>query len=250
VETISLDGKVAFVTGAASGIGRATSVLLAKAGAKVMLVDLNAAGLDETAHMIGDSARCAVQRADVRVATQVNDAVAKTISTFGQLDCAHNNAGIFGSGASVIDYPQDVFEDVYRSNVVGVLLCMQAQLPHMVKRKSGVIVNTSSAAGLMGSTNSAGYTASKHAVVGLTKVAALEYSPLGIRVNALCPGIVRTPMTEAFGEENMELIRQGHPIGRVGAPNEIAEAVLWLFSSRASFVTGTSFSVDGGCVIG
>jgi len=249
MERISLDGKVAFVTGAASGIGRATSVLLARAGAKVMLVDVNAAGLDETVRLIGDPSQCAPLRADMRIEAEVKDAVAKTISRFGKLDLAHNNAGIYGIGGPLVDYAPQMFEDVFRANVLSVFLCMQAQLPHMAERGRGVIVNTSSAAGLKAAANNPGYTTSKHAVVGLTRVAALEYSGKGVRVNALCPGLVRTPMTEVFGEEALERTKEKHPIGRIATAAEIAEAVLWLFSDRASFVTGAAMAIDGGYTI-
>jgi len=249
METLSLDGKVAFVTGAASGIGRATAIMLASAGAKIMLVDIDSVGLEETAHLIVGHGCCAVARADLRVADDVSRAVSATISSFGQLDLAHNNAGIFGPSAPITEYPAQAFEDVFRSNVLSVFLCMQAQIPHMVERGGGVIVNTASAAGLRATTNVSGYTTSKHALIGLTRVAALEYARLGVRVNALCPGFVRTPMTDVMDDDSKAAIEAAQPVGRVAEPHEIAEAVLWLFSDRASFVAGANLVVDGGFTI-
>jgi NAD(P)-dependent dehydrogenase (short-subunit alcohol dehydrogenase family) len=249
METLSLDGKVAFVTGAASGIGRATAVMLASAGAKVMLVDIDPVGLEETAHLVAGHGGCATAQADLRVAGDVSRAVAATMAAFGHLDLAHNNAGIFGPSAPIVEYPAQAFEDVFRSNVLSVFLCMQAQIPHMVGRGGGVIVNTASAAGLRATANVSGYTTSKHALIGLTRVAALEYARLGVRINALCPGFVRTPMTDAMDDESKEAIRAAQPVGRVAEAHEIAEAVLWLFSDRAAFVAGASLVVDGGFTI-
>ena len=249
-----LDGKVALVTGGASGIGRATALALAREGAKLIIADMNDDGGQQTVHMIieqgGDATFVQV---DVTQAREVEAMISTTVETYGRLDCAHNNAGI-GSRPRVLlhELPEESWDRVLSINLKGVWLCMKYEIMQMLKQGGGAIVNTASIMGLVGSWSRSGaYNASKHGVVGLTKTAALEYATSGIRVNAVCPGYIRTPLIEEALTSNPEMeaeIVARHPVGRMGHPEEIAAAVVWLCSDAASFVTGHTMTVDGGYV--
>lgn len=241
------DGRVALVTGAASGIGRASALAFAREGASVVVTDIDASALAETTAMIvaagGSVAEAVADIADEGTATAL---VSLTIDRFGRLDCAHNNAGISIVGSAFENVDEADFDRIVRVNVRSVFLCMQAELRAFVSAGSGAIVNTASSAGLIGVADHAPYSASKHAVIGLTRTAALEFAAVGIRVNAICPGPVDTPMLMA----SMAGIAPSrlNPMQRLGTPAEIAETVVWLCSDRASFVTGEALQVDGGLV--
>jgi NAD(P)-dependent dehydrogenase (short-subunit alcohol dehydrogenase family) len=246
-----LKGKVALVTGGGSGIGRATALTFAREGAKVVVADIEVDGGQATARMIEAAEGEAVfVEVDVSQAAAVKAMVSQAIETYGRLDCAFNNAGILGSmGAATADYPEEAWHQVIGINLTGVWLCMKYEIQQMLKQKGGAIVNTASVMGLVGSGNPA-YGASKHGVVGLTKSAALSYSQEGIRVNAVCPGFIDTPLLEPLlgNPQVVADIIARHPIGRLGQPEEVAETVVWLCSDAASFVTGHAMVVDGGYV--
>ena len=207
-------------------------------------------GGEQTAKMIQDAGGEALfVRADVSQGAEVQAAVERVIETYGRLDCAHNNAGIAGRFTGTADYPEEDWDRIISVNLKGVWLCMKYEIPCMLEKGGGAIVNTASVAGLRGTRGLAAYVASKHGVVGLTKSAALEYAPAGLRINAVCPGWIRTPMVEgAFGTHpDLEAqISLSEPIGRIGTPEEVAAAVVWLCSDAASFVTGHAMAVDGG----
>jgi NAD(P)-dependent dehydrogenase (short-subunit alcohol dehydrogenase family) len=246
------EGKVALVTGGGSGIGRATSLAFANEGAKVVIDDINVEGGEETLRLIKSTGGEAIfVKADVSKGAEVEAMVEKTIDTYGRLDCAFNNAGIGEPLKRVAKTTEDNWDRVMATNLKGVYLCMKYEVPHMLKQKKGAIVNTSSLAGLKGLSGQAAYVASKHGVVGLTKSAAVEYATLGIRINAICPGVIDTPLI-APNMKDRPHVEKGYidmePIGRLGKPEEIASAVLWLCSDEASFVVGSVFSVDGGVV--
>jgi len=245
-----LQGKVALVTGGGSGIGRATALRLAKEGAKIMIADYVPEGAERTVKMIKDAGgEASCLAADVSVTKQVEMMINKTVETYGRLDYAFNNAGIEGTIADTVSYPEDSFDRTIAINLKAVWLCMKYEIPQMLKQGGGSIVNTASTLGLVALEGAAAYTAAKHGVVGLTKTAALEYAQKNIRVNCVCPGFIRTAMVERamdkamLAEEQMIAIE---PIGRLGKPEEIAEGVCWLFSDAASFVTGHSLTIDGG----
>jgi NAD(P)-dependent dehydrogenase (short-subunit alcohol dehydrogenase family) len=253
----SVEGKVALVTGGASGIGRATALTFAREGAKLVVADMNEEGGQQTVHMITENGgEATFMQVDVTSASAVEALLSKTVQTYGRLDCAHNNAGISGRGiagthrALTADYPEERWHQVIAINLTSVWLCMKYELARMLHQGGGTIVNTASVAGLIGLPGSCAYVASKHGVVGLTKTAALEYATQGIRVNCVCPGYIETPMT-APGMEDPEQRAQivaRHPVARLGQPEEVAEAVVWLCSDAASFVTGHTVTVDGGYV--
>ena len=247
-----LDGKVALITGAGSGIGRASALAFAREGARVAVADIVVEGGEETVRMVKEAGGEAFFiKVDVANAVEVEAMVNTVVDTYGRIDCAYNNAGIEGRLASTDAYPEDVFDKVIDINLTGVWLCMKYELPHMLKQGSGAIVNTASGAGLIGVAGMSAYVASKHGVVGLTKTAALEYAKSGIRVNAVCPGLIQTPMVERITADQPQLgeaLVAAEPIGRTGKPEEIAESVVWLSSDAASFVTGHAMSVDGGFV--
>jgi len=249
-----LNGKVALITGGASGIGRATALTFAREGAKLIIADMNEDGGQQTVHMIAEhGGEATFVQVDVSRATEVEAMISKTVQTYGRLDCAHNNAGI-GSRPRVLlhELSEESWERVISINLKGVWLCMKYEIIQMCTQGGGAIVNTASIMGLVGSWSRSGvYNASKHGVVGLTKTAALEYAKSGIRVNAVCPGYIRTPLIEEALISNPEMEAQivaRHPVGRMGRPEEIAEAVMWLCSDAASFVTGHTMTVDGGYV--
>lgn len=245
-----LTGKGALITGGASGIGHATALAFARAGARVAIADVSEAGASATVSEIeGAGGTATFIRCDVTKAADVEAMIARVVEQFGRLDIAFNNAGIGGAIATTDKYPEDEWARVIAVNLTGVFYCMKYELRQMKEQGGGTIVNTASAAGLVGAGGLSAYDASKHGVVGLTKSAALENAKRGIRVNAVCPGWVETPMLGDLGSENanfQEGIVKYHPIGRLGTPEEVAQAVVWLASDAASFVTGTCLSVDGG----
>lgn len=248
--SLMLEEKVGLVTGGASGFGRAISLAFARDGAKVVVADVDVKGGEETVGMVKKLGADAIfVRCDVSQASDVVKMLAKTVEAYGRLDCAVNNAGIAGPIVPIVDYPDDVWARVLNINLTGVWFCMKHEVVQMLKQGGGTIVNISSAAGLIGVPGSSGYTAAKHGVIGVTKTVALEYAKAGIRVNAVCPGAFRTPMLNQVLEacpDMQKFYDAAHPIGRMGDPKELADAVVWLCSDRSSFVTGHSLSVDGG----
>ncbi len=246
------EGKIVLVTGAGSGIGRATALVFAREGAKVVVADIVVEGGQETVQQIEAAGGEAIfVKADVSQAADVETLIAKTVETYGRLDCAFNNAGIEGGMKLTIDCTKEEFDRTIAVNLTGVWLCMKYEIQQMLSQGSGAIVNTASAAGLVGFPSLPDYVASKHGVVGLTKTAALEYAKSGIRVNAVCPGVIQTPMVERGAQLSPgfdELALSMEPVGRFGQPAEVGEAVVWLCSDAASFVTGHPMAVDGGLV--
>jgi NAD(P)-dependent dehydrogenase (short-subunit alcohol dehydrogenase family) len=243
-------GKVALVTGAGSGIGRATALTFAREGANVVVADVTVEGGEETVALIKKAGGEAIfVKTDVSKAAEVEALVQTTVATYGRLDCAHNNAGIAGKSKTVVDDTEDNWDRILAINLKGVWWCMKYEITQMLKQGGGAIVNTASDAGLIGVRRGGAYVASKHGVVGLTKTAALEYAKAGIRVNCVCPGPIDTPMLQGIGGRNQPMIDRmlkSQPNGRLGKPEEIAEAVVWLCSEAASFVTGLPMPVDGG----
>ncbi|SHM57501.1 SDR family oxidoreductase [Flavobacterium xinjiangense] len=249
METIFKD-KVALVTGGASGIGRATALAFAKKGAKVAVVDWKEN--DEIVDLIKELGSEAIFiKCDVSKAEEVKAMVAEAIAAFGRLDYAFNNAGIEGTQANTLECTEQNWDKTIGVNLKGIWLCMKHEIPELLKQGKGAIVNCASVAGLIGFAGLPAYVASKHGVVGLTKTTALEYAKLGIRVNAVCPGVIQTPMIDRLTGKTKEAIEQFtglEPMGRFGLPEEIANAVVWMCSDEASFVTGHAMTVDGGFV--
>ena len=246
-----LAGKVALVTGAGAGIGRASALALARAGAAVCVSDIDGDGAQETAQRITEAGGKAISlTCDVTEAEDVGDMVAAAVEAYGRLDAAVNNAGIAGSFEDRLhEADEAMFERVLAVNLRGVWHCMKAELAVMLERGGGSIVNVASVAGLIGAPKAAAYTASKHAVVGLTRSAALEYAKLGIRVNAVCPAYTDTDMVRSAVAGNplmAHIMERAIPMGRLGQPQEIADAVVWLCSEASSFVTGHPLVLDGG----
>jgi NAD(P)-dependent dehydrogenase (short-subunit alcohol dehydrogenase family) len=246
-----VDGKVVVATGIASGIGRATALALAREGARLVLGDVAAAGEETARDARALGAHAEFVPADVTRQADVDALVARALSRHGRLDCAVNNAGIEGALRNTADYPEETFERVIQVNLIGVWRCLRAEVPVMLRTGGGAIVNTASVAGLVGAGALSAYVASKHGVVGLTRSAAIEYAKAGIRVNAVCPGVIDTPMVDRLSAE-MPALREAliamKPMGRLGRAEEVAEAVVWLCSDAASFVTGHALAVDGGYV--
>lgn len=251
VMNITFEGKVALITGAASGLGLASARAFAEAGASVALADWNedaaAAAADA---LIAEGRKAIAIQCDVADDAQVEAMVANTVATFGRLDVAYNNAGVQNVLAETADTTREDFDRVTGVNLRGIWSCMKFELQHMRQQGSGAIVNCSSVGGLVGGAERGIYHATKHGVLGLTKSAALEYARHGIRINAVCPGLIWTPMVDqmvASGQgEALDGMTKAVPLGRAGRPEEIADAVLWLSSDAASYVIGQSISVDGG----
>ncbi|MES1190989.1 MAG: SDR family oxidoreductase [Steroidobacter sp.] len=244
--------RVALVTGASSGIGRATALAFAAAGAQVVAADTNDALGEKLIRDIRERGSEGIFiRTDVAHDHEVAKLVDQTVRHFGRIDIAFNNAGIEGEMAATAECTEQNWDRVIAINLKGVWLCMKHELPLMLKQGKGAIVNCASIAGLVGFQSLPAYVASKHGVVGLTRTAALEYAKTGVRINAVCPGVILTPMVERVitANENMRAqLEAGEPVGRLGKPEEIASAVLWLGSDGASFVTGQAIAVDGGWV--
>lgn len=243
-------GKVALITGGSFGIGRATSIAFAKRGAKVVVADCmeNRETLDIIKSFGGKALfiKCDVSREE-----DVKAMVEKTVLQFGSLDFAFNNAGIEGLSAPTHECTSENWDHTIGINLKGVWLCMKYEILQMLKQGKGVMVNNASIAGLVGFQNIPAYVASKHGVIGLTKNAALEYAKLGIRVNVVCPGVIKTPMIDRFTGKDKEVEKQFEnlePVGRLGQPEEVAETVIWLCSDASSFITGDAIPVDGGWV--
>jgi len=245
-----LNGKVALVTGGSSGIGRATAVAFGREGAKVVVASRRIPEGEETVDMIRAAGGDALfVRTDVTHASEVEAMVGQTVETYGRLDFAFNNAGTTPPMAFTADCPEELWDHIINTNLKGIWLSMKHELPQMLKQGAGVIVNNSSVAGLVGFPGRAAYAASKHAIIGLTKTAALEYARAGIRVNVVCPGWIRTPMLDSGLRQNPQFeaqILKMQPNGRIGTPEEVAGAVIWLCSDTASFVTGHTLVMDGG----
>jgi NAD(P)-dependent dehydrogenase (short-subunit alcohol dehydrogenase family) len=246
-----LDGKVVLVTGGASGIGRAAALAFVREGATVVIADVDVQGGEATVCQVqGHHGTACFVRTDVSKAAEVEALVHQAVTRYGGLDCAFNNAGILGNRLAVADTTEEEWAHILGINLTGVWLCMKYEIRQMLTQMHGAIVNASSIMGLVGSVGAA-YTASKHGVAGLTKSAAIAYAKAGIRVNAVCPGYIHSPMTEALfspHREQQELTIARHPAGRLGTPEEVAAAVVWLCSEAASFVTGHMLTVDGGYV--
>lgn len=252
--TAQFAGKVVLVTGGGSGIGRASALAFAKRGAKVVIADVAVEGGQDTMYRIKDiNGEAIFVKTDVSKATEVKALIKKTIDTYGSLNCAFNNAGIEGKSSSTVACTEENWDQVVNINLKGVWLCMKYQIPYMREQGGGAIVNMSSIAGLSSCVKRfPAYVASKHAVVGLTKTAAAEYAKAGVRINALCPGFVHTPMIEDKVRDPTELkawVNSHVPTGRLGTPEEVAEVAVWLCSDTASFVTGHAMLVDGGSLV-
>lgn len=242
--------KVAIVTGGSFGIGRATAVAFAKKGTKVVIADcVEGSETLNTIKALGGEA--IFIQCDVSKTEDVKAMIEKTIATFGRLDYAFNNAGIEGSNGTTQECTEENWDKTIGINLKGIWLCMKYEIPEILKQGKGVIINCASIAGLVGYIGLPAYVASKHGIIGLTKTSALEYAKQGIRVNAVCPGAIKTPMIDRITGNKKEVEEQFaglEPIGRLGQPEEVANAVLWLCSDEASFVTGHAMAVDGGWV--
>ncbi|ODR05130.1 oxidoreductase [Mycobacterium sherrisii] len=252
--TDEFSGRVAFVTGATSGIGQATAVAFGARGAAVVVADISADGCRETAEMINRvGGRAVAVTCDVTKTRDVQAALSTTVETFGRLDFAFNNAGVEQPVTPLVEVSDDEWNRVVDINLRGVFLCMKHEIPLMLDSGGGAIVNTSSGAGVSGFAGQAAYAASKHGVIGMTKSAALDYAKSNIRINAVCPGIIETPMMDRFcggTPEGRQRVIDQEPVGRMGRPEEIASAVLWLCSDNAAFTIGHALVVDGGQTVG
>jgi NAD(P)-dependent dehydrogenase (short-subunit alcohol dehydrogenase family) len=243
--TKSFKGKVALVTGASSGIGRASALTFAREGARVVVADIDVNGGEQTVQAIKERGGDAIfVKTDVSKAAEVEALINKAVANYGRLDFAFNNAGIEYLGGGTAECTEKDWDSVINTNLKGVWLCMKYEIPQMVKGGGGAIVNTSSVLGLVNFPDNAPYTISKLGVIALTKCAALEYAEAGIRINAVCPGAIQTPLLERVSATGRTLALG--PMQRVGTPEEVAEAVIWLCSDAASFVTGHAMPVDGG----
>jgi NAD(P)-dependent dehydrogenase (short-subunit alcohol dehydrogenase family) len=246
---MSFDNKTVLVTGAASGIGRSCAQLFAADGARVVVSDVDVKGGEETVQMIEDAnGEALFFQADVSSPEDCQKMVSRVVEAYGRLDVAVNNAGIGGEANLIADYTIEGWQKLIGINLSGVFYCMKYEIPAMLKVGGGAIVNMASILGQVGFATAPAYVSSKHGVVGLTEVAAIEYGQQGIRVNAVGPGFIRTPMISALEEDKQtyEQLVSLHPIGRLGEPEEVANLVVWLCSDKASFITGAYYPVDGG----
>ena len=247
-------GKVAFVTGAGSGIGRATAIAFAAEGADVVLADIDTVGNEETARLVAEhGGRVLAVKCDVTSSSDIQSVVEQTVREFGRLDVAFNNAGIEQPPAPLVDIAEDEWSRLLDIDLRSAFLCMKYEIPAMLEQGGGSIVNTSSGAGVVGIRGQAAYVAAKHGLIGLTKSAALDYAAQGVRVNAICPGIIETPMMDRFSggtPEGRDRVIGQEPVGRMGRPEEIASAVLWLSSDLGAFATGHAMVIDGGQTAG
>ncbi|MEX2600231.1 MAG: SDR family oxidoreductase [Balneolaceae bacterium] len=243
--------RVAVITGVASGIGRETAIAFAHKGAHVAISDIDREGLDETARLLeGTGVTVLPVVTDVSSSKEVQKLISSVMEKFGRLDFACNNAGIGGASATTAEYSEEEWDKVININLRGQWLCMKYQIPAMLEKSGGSIVNVASILGTVGFASAPAYVAAKHGLVGLSKTAALEYSAQGIRVNALAPGFIETPMLDKAGittdPDVKKMITDRHPIGRLGTSREVADAIVWLSSDEASFITGHTLLVDGG----
>lgn len=251
-----VSGRIALVTGAAAGIGRATALKFAAEGAKVVVSDVVVPGGEETVAMIrANGGEALFVGADVSKTADVTALIAGTVAAYGRLDCACNNAGIEGVIAPFTEQTEENFDRIIAVNLKGTFLCLQAEIAQMLTQGGGAIVNLSSVAGLIGFPGLSAYVASKHGVNGLTKNAALEYAKQGIRVNSVCPAGIDTRMLDSLAEQatggtmtSRQMMDGLHPMGRIGTPDEVADLIVWLCSDKASFMTGAHVPVDGGFV--
>jgi len=247
-------GKVAFVTGAGSGIGRATALAFADRGAAVSIADVSAGASRAVADEIGRTGGQALGlTCDVTVSSDVQTALRQTVEAFGRLDFAFNNAGIEQAPTPLADITEDQWQRVLDIDLRGVFLCMKYEIPLVLAAGGGAIINTSSGAGVKGFAGGGAYGAAKHGVIGLTRCAALDYAAANVRINAICPGIIETPMMDRFSggtPEGRERVIGQEPVGRMGRPEEIASAVMWLCSDNAAFTVGHALVVDGGQTVG
>lgn len=242
-----LTGKVAIVTGAASGIGEATALLYAAQGAKVVVSDVNEVGGEAAVAKIKTNGGDAIfAKTDVAIAAECEQLVKTTVETYGRLDIACNNAGVGGEQNAIADMSIEGWNSIIGINLNSVFYCMKYEISQMLKNGGGAIVNMASILGAVGFASAAGYVAAKHGLLGLTKNAALEYSAQGIRTNSIGPGFIETPLLSGIDDATKTFLAQQHPIGRMGKPEEVAELVLWLSSNKSSFVTGSYYPVDGG----
>jgi NAD(P)-dependent dehydrogenase (short-subunit alcohol dehydrogenase family) len=247
------EDRVVLVTGGGYGIGRAAALIFAREGAKVAIADVDAKNGEETVRRIKEAGREAVFiKTDVSQEAEVMNLVQKAVDAYGKLDCAFNNAGIHKVFVSTVDFTESDWNEMIDVNLKSVWLCMKYEIPQMLKQGKGAIVNTSSAAGLIAAPSNPAYPASKHGVVGLTKSAAVEFARRGIRINCVCPGPTRTGMHDALvavAPQIVEMMNAKVPMGRIGEPEEVAVAAVWLCSDEASYITGHALPVDGGLVV-
>lgn len=244
--TYQLEGKIALITGASSGIGKATAIAFGRAGAKIVVASRTIAEGENTVRQIQEAGgeACFIST-DVSKADEIESLIERILDMYGRLDCAFNNAGIVRAGA-LTDYSEKDWDSIINVNLKGMWLCLKYEIIAMLKQGNGAIVNMASVAGVIGTAGSSAYSASKGGVIALTKAAAIEYAKSGIRINAVSPGSIKTNMLDNVPAELLAQIQAGHPLGRIGKPEEIAEAVLWLCSDKASFVTGHNLIIDGG----
>jgi len=243
-------GKVALVTGGASGIGKATVLKFVEQGAAVAILDMMTDAGRQLAEMIkANKGHASFYKCDMRSEDEIKFTIGQVVTDLGRLDYAYNNAGVGGEFAKVENYPTDDWDTVMAINLKGVFLCMKYQIPHILKQGKGAIVNCASLLSTVAYENDSAYVASKFGVLGLTKNAALEYASSGLRINAVSPGFTNTPMVNKGDKEKLKRIAAKHPIGRLADPEEIAEAVVWLCSDKASFAIGMNLMMDGGYTI-